>query len=468
MHYYIYPKGGNGKNIAKQIERFCGQDTYSFIDDSESNLSLEAQVSEIKKKILNEEAKILLASPRNENALLSKVKNHEIEVVFDGLKYLGDIINKYFKVKYEKDRVLGIILNGSGVEQKHLGSIPMLLKERDFKIVYLLSDYSYWGEELENRIRKNGDEYIYCDFEMVRELSFFPFLISQFGVLETHRDVRSLILYPSMEQLASPIYCEREYSNVEALVYYSVDYINIHSKRTYALISKQQSFCGIFPDPAHRLICGGYPSVDNQVEKSKNLDFSRIRDTVVFVSAQVDDNYLNKIEKIIKLLLEKKLRVLFKTCIPHEDIYLPIERKFAERFRDSSNFIFYIEPRLTVDEMERSIAFVGTFSSMMYSLPCITKRPSILLYPSRECLDEYSIVNDTFYNDELHIRIFEDDNQDIMQIIDELSTSKTCQNEWARKIENYCQNTLYNYGHASEYLADWIVQWYDNRELVAN
>ena len=48
----------------------------------------------------------------------------------------------------------------------------------------------------------------------------------------------------------------------------------------------------------------------------------------------------------------------------------------------------------------------------------------------------------------------------------ELAGNKAVQQQWREKIEDYCKNDLYHYGNASEFIAKWICNWYNNREIL--
>ena len=53
-------------------------------------------------------------------------------------------------------------------------------------------------------------------------------------------------------------------------------------------------------------------------------------------------------------------------------------------------------------------------------------------------------------------------------IIIKLSSNKNYQEHWRNKIEHYCKEDMYHYGRASEYLVEWINQWYKKREIMEN
>ena len=61
MHYYIYPKGRIGKTLGKMFEFLEMHDSYSFVDDCQEGITLNEQACDIKNKIKNGEAKVVIA-----------------------------------------------------------------------------------------------------------------------------------------------------------------------------------------------------------------------------------------------------------------------------------------------------------------------------------------------------------------------------------------------------------------------
>lgn len=103
---------------------------------------------------------------------------------------------------------------------------------------------------------------------------------------------------------------------------------------------------------------------------------------------------------------------------------------------------------------------------MVYSFPVQSGRPAILLYPSRNSIDESKLLKDTFFNSNLHMRFFKEEDDAILENIKKLAYNKEYQKKWQEKIEEFCNYDLYNYGCASEYIANWIIDWYNKRDLL--
>ena len=97
---------------------------------------------------------------------------------------------------------------------------------------------------------------------------------------------------------------------------------------------------------------------------------------------------------------------------------------------------------------------------MGYSYPPIAKRPALLIYP-----DDNGEL-DTYFNDKIHIKFHRGDFDGIINAVDCLANNLDTQKLWHNKIIDYCKNDLFNYGCASEFIAKWICDWYNNREIL--
>lgn len=406
---------------------------------------------------------MLLASPTYFDCLLDNALKLGVKECYDGVKLVAGKLNTYFKEKYKNQkRLIAIMLNGYELEQKHLGNIPNLLKQNGFNIVYIIPFSSRWVEGLENKVKNNCEDYIFAEFEFLESLDFFPLLIEQADAIKVNQNIKSLKLFTSMEQLCDIIFFSDEYLQAQDLSFYWSSYINIHFEGIYNEVLQRQKFCNIFPNPSPRLIKGGYPSIDRQSETL--IDFNVKRDTVIFAHLPVDNNN-QRFKRLITDLLENGFRVMLKAVTPHFEC-AEEESNFSKHFMHYPNFMYYTEPRLSKEEQERAITIIAQATSMGYSFPALCKRPSILLYPSRSLIPSDKLQRDTYYNDKLHIRIFEEEDAKFIDIVRRLANDKQYQQEWRSKIEDFCQNDIYHYGNASAYLANWIMDWYDRREIL--
>lgn len=407
---------------------------------------------------------MLLSSHNYFDSLLDNVLKIGIQECYDGVKLVANQMNAYFREKYKKQkRLIAVMLNGYELGQKHLGNIPELLKQNGFQVIYIVTFSSRWTEGLENKMKENSEEYIFAEFEFLESLDFFPLLIEQADAVKVNQNVKSLKLFTSMEQLHNPVFLWDSYCEAQNLSFSWSSYINIHFESIYDSVLQRQKFYDIFPDPSPRLIKGGYPSIDKQSEME--LDFNTKRDTIIFPSSSPLYDNIERFKKLIIWLLDGGFRVIFKTHAIHIE-YKNKEDDFAKYFMGYPNFVYYEEARLSKEEQERAIAIVTQVSSMGYSFPMVCKRPAILLYPSHSLIPNDRLQRDTFYNDKLHIRIFEEEDSKFVDIVKKLANSKYCQQEWRDKIEDFCKNDLYHYGNASKYLTNWIIDWYNKRDIL--
>ena len=465
MHYYLYPKGGNAKYCAWIIDflKSAGggflNASYSFVDDSDSKISLQENRNKIQQGIDCKQAKLCLTSIKYQDILLQNIINAEINQCYNGISMFADALNAYLMRKFKAKKVIGIVLKNHAIKQKYLGSIESILEQNGFVIIYILTYYNFIHYQIEEYCKQNKKHYIYCDYEVLERISFFPFVIDQSVGMKFHQDVASLKMIPSMDMYpcATHEYGQKCYD----LFLYQSRYINTHSQSLYELIYKKQTFGGAFGDVSYKLVKGGYPSIDEQTHDV--LDAKSKLDTVVIIGDTLCINFYCELVELIFKLIENGFRVLYKSTkrSPHNNI-----EKLRLKFAGKEYFVWYEESKLSVEELSRSIAALEYgISSMAYSYPVLTKKPSILLYFDI-CSSDSILQKDTFYHPSLHIRLCQDEIWNLLPILKNLAEDKIYQQQWREKIEDYCKNDLYHYGNASEFIAKWICDWYKKREIL--
>ncbi|MCI7047281.1 hypothetical protein [Helicobacter sp.] len=475
MHYYIYPMGINARAISHSIEllnKTLGKiDTYSYIDDKKEGIGLADIKDKLNISLQNGSGMILVSSKKYLDNILENLQENGIKECFNGIELIAKRINCYFRKKYYESRIVGILLDGYEVGQKHLGNIPNLLKKNGYKVVYLIHPQNEWLLELEEKMLHDGWEYIYVTDEILEHLDFFSLLIFQNERLTKFNPrVSSLKLFVTAEQMSNQaVLPSANYAAFECLSNCLCDYINTHSVslhkamlERYENLNREISFnCGVF-------LGGGYPSIDNQIQEF--VEQNSKRDSLIFVSSTTwyQKEMIDYVKEIIKKFIDD-FRIVFKShpiYSKREGFYN--ELNFKENFIGHSNFVYYTKARLSNDELNRSICLFTSTSSMGYSYPPIVKRPAILLYPIK------SAVKDVYYNPKIHIKFYKDCNMivdggegdNIKEVITKLSFDENYQKYWRDKIEHYCKEDMYHYGNASEYLVEWINQWYRKREIL--
>lgn len=520
MHYYIYPNGGNAKNIGFALEKMGARyldsmdldrmdsnsnlnksiessnkdsmqnrlneiknATFSFLDDKEENTSLATNAAQITAQIKSQNARLLISSKRIQDKLLDNARNLQIPKVVDGIDFSANALNEFYKMKFKDQKAIGILLGGFERNKKHLGSICQILEDRGFKLVYILPESSLWYEEIKADLISQEKEFVLGDVEFVEALCFFAFLLELANIQKPHPLVRSLKLVTSCELFSNLIVSPQDGVEVQNLSFYESSYVNCHTKRQYKRLLQMQSFRGANPNPAPKIVCGGYPSLEIDLarlsqERSKNtnliesdlysigLDLQTPRDSVICPSSHFNFKHPKEFEKIVKNLLKCGFRVVFKSC-PATPQTANEENIFAEKFKNFPNFVFYTAPRLNADEINRAIAIIECYSSMAWSFPLCSLRPAILLYPRKSSINAEILRDDFFYEDRLHIRLFKEQWINLPKILKKLQSEES-QKFWAEKIIDFRKNELFNFGRASEAIADFICEFFARREILEN
>ena len=482
MHYYLYPKGGNSQYCAWILEHLRGakysqngiyeeggggMNTYSFLDDCKKEEALEANSAKIRQEISEGKACLYLTSRQLQDKLLENVNRNGIKKCFDGIIILSGILNQYYKEKFYNKKIIAIVLKNHNVEQKSLGFMIDFLCQKGFSIVYIITYQNFIHKEIEQFLIKNHQNYIYANFEILAQLTFFPFVIDQSPGMKFHQNVSSLKMIPSMDMYPNPISHADVLRNYDLFLHYS-SYINTHSKTLYDITQKRQSFGGSFGDISHRLLKGGYPSLDKQIrllETQKRNNIIQKMDSVIIVGDTLCIKFYDILLEIIQNLLSLGIRVLYKPTNRHHEVEILNLKNF---FKEEYKFVWYSQQRLEKEELDRSfMAIEAGISSMAYTYPILTKKPCVLLYLQNNSWD-IALKNDIFYHPSLHIRLCQNEMESLEKIVYQLRKDKNYQEHWRNKIEHYCKEDMYHYGRASEYLVEWINQWYKKREIMEN
>ncbi|MCI5968903.1 hypothetical protein [Helicobacter sp.] len=433
-------------------------------------MCLKAVSSKVKKGINEGSAKLLLSSPKYYDLLLENLESQGIKQCYDGIEFIAGKINHYFKREYDCSNIVAVHLSGFSVEQKHLGNIIHYLKSAGLHIVYIFSLKHYWVKDIVKTMEARQELFVCADCEMLESLDFFPFIIEQGNVMKFHKNVKNLKIVTSMEQIPNQVCSSRESLEFLNMAFFMSSYVNIHSDSLYKVIAKLQEFGGNV-EPTLKFVKGGYPSIEKEVVAFEEFSKDVVsRDTVIFISCFLNFEFPEKLERFIAATLERGWRVIFKACPPLLGLGVETQERednFIKSFLKYDNFVYWdnSKARLNVEDLERSITMVELYSSMMYSYPVITMRPAILLYPDENEILKDVLENDSFYNENLHIRIFGNDINGFLATLESL-TKDSVKIEWKNRINHYRFMDLYNFKNSSEYIANWIINWYNKRKLL--
>lgn len=439
MHYYIYPAGGGGNCIAWLIEFFnCkegSQITYSFLDDSDAQRSLEYCYKEIK------DCEVLIASNRLYEKLADKLVAVGIKNFSNGIEMFAKKLNAHLS----NGKNVGLICDDYS-SQKHFGKIEEELKNRGFRVfsLKLFGSYEYFAD-----LASANELLITNDF--LSYLTFCPLMIGTTLHYTLHREVKYLNI-PSSYYIPNfhSYYHTREHL-ARILAHYEVasfinHYIVCSNKRSY------ESFAEFFDKNngyKERLLKFGYPSFDKEMQLYKKQQ-ECVKDTII-VPAVVSNVLLRDIaESLINALLDKtSYRIVYKTHNGHPELFEQ-EKQFCAQWLDRENFVFYTEANLTPQELKRSLTLIESRSSLLYTYPLITGKASILLQPDSKFLES---SEDNFYEERLHLKAL--CVEDVLEMIECLSDAQFCAKR-QEMIEHYRKNDAYCFGESSKAIAQFV------------
>ena len=417
--------------------------TYTFIDDSDKKKSLASCNKQIK------DCEVLIASDRFYERLVDNLLRLGIKNFSNGIKKFSERLNAYFASSNKK---IGLICDDFS-SQKHFGSIAEELSRMDFEIFYLKL---FGSHEYETDLNNKNELLIVSDF--LSYLNFFSIAIGTGWCYVLHREVKYINLFSCyyMPNFHS-YYHTKEHLGRIAGHYEIMSFMNYYivcsNKRSY------EKFVEVFEkNNGHkeRLLRLGYPSLDVGVELYEKQQ-KHSEDTIIIPAVVTNELLKEFTEDLINALLDKtQYRILYKTHNGHPELF-KLEKQFCEQWKGRRNFVFYSEPNLTTEELKRSITLIESRSSLLYTYPLITGKPSIIAYPDSKWITENPNIEDNFYEEKLQIKAF--CISDILDIIKCL-TNEEFSLKRKQMIEDYRKNDAYCFGESSKNIANFINEYF--------
>ncbi|WP_300955893.1 CDP-glycerol glycerophosphotransferase family protein [Helicobacter rodentium] len=354
----------------------------------------------------------------------------------------------HFNIKYN---VIGITYSrfSSG---KHLGKIGKILQERGYAVIYVVDDKNL--DNLPTHIQHNA---IYCPVQG----SYIGVLLNMFQLYITHLEPHTTpnwgnkVVYVShayIDPIASLIQRRRPLDD-----FWFSKKMGINGYRIVTSLSNYKIFKDKFDEFGYQdeLGCGGYPSLDSYI-----AEYEEISKEVecwgggnILIAINENDN-VQIIYEVLQKIQDKRLqsksdfKVIFR---PHPSLvksamYEMIYREFC----DKEWFIYDTSSRLSVEVMYSSLCLIGDYSSLVYTYSLCTLKPTILIAPKESLQNTYKGIS--FYNPILHICA--QTAQDIYKALECINQEN--KQERAKRIKEYREKEVFNLGHSSEFIADFI------------
>lgn len=149
-----------------------------------------------------------------------------------------------------------------------------------------------------------------------------------------------------------------------------------------------------------------------------------------------------------------------KSCIqkiilrPHPNIYKSaMFQGLVQEFSSYEWFVYDTSTRLSAETMHACFCLIGDHSSLVYTFPLCTLKPAILLVSDNKSLQN-SYQGIRFYNPILHF--YAQNAAECLQALEVVYTENHTIR--AKKIDDYRQKEVFNLGHSSAFIAEFILQ----------
>ncbi|OCR84727.1 hypothetical protein [Campylobacter fetus] len=463
---YIYPYGNFGKSIEKCLKAFNLQ--YNIIDDSNNKISLNNTNIDNKKDI------ILICIAENPNKIIDKLNlkgnfnhidgvlycldilktefkfdkpNHNYEDILaelfgitncldqnstsrsEFIKFFnqyGNFINNYYKNKFKDIQIWGGV-DVSFSNMKHLYKIPSILEQNGLNLIYIFQT-KYYKED------PNKKFIIILNYYLWHFLEFLPNILSSANMKVSNNTKLYFIEHAYCTPRVLPIISNNPKQELNGYLLKNKNNINlIGNKQDYEICEKIYNSI---------IIKAGYPSLDKNLENYSN-DCKKEWVMIAFVDDAIDENSAFNLAKV---LLENEYKVIARV---HPAFKENIKKLYSI---SNLNFIFD-ESGSPIESFKNSFTVITNHSSIAHTYPLTTLRKAILFMPSSS-LDK-EIYGKTFFDKNLHLKATNFD--EVLLNLKELEAKKDDLYE-QEKIRSYRNNEVYNLGHSSEFIANFILE----------
>lgn len=449
MQHFIYPKGITGEQLSIIMKELDGIDAH-FIDDSIEELSLEVQRHNIKPNDIVHLA--LGAGPNykdNFARITHKLQLHNIPYVTNTREFVVRYVEK-IKSDFENlgiTKFVGLSLDGF-ICNKHFGRLGIALANRFSNntgggggqngIIYLCADRDSYAQYLKEQCAIIKCFYISGDYWELLNVDIMV-------ITSDHRQMG----------------LKFNAANTIAIYHGLMDFSDTNDPYNLQLL-KQTNYIGVAgpkftpsPIPGLTIINCGYVGFDLPYEKIQNLAKLKHfeRDSVLFMPRPYsEDSPTKEAETMLPYIrsLLPHFRVIFKVKEP----YVTQMDAVIEEFKGESNFFIDRNPGASAESYLRSFCMVCSSTSAKRSYPMLSLCPSIVL-PFLERLKYAKVIGDKVdesigINLDTYITP-----QEMLEIVRDIHSNL---DKWNTKIQKYRDENIYNFGYASEALAEDIVK----------
>ena len=458
MHYYIYPRNWDAEDIALNLGAIDEKITFSFIDDSDLEISLESQ----KESIRSSDSIILIASKYRYFELAKKLETNGIQNYVDGLKFCANKINthykKYLQEQYGTRYSVGLLVTQLP-HSEHISAIIAELQNRKIPIVFFVSSeqtYKRYSTEF-NRI-----PVIMSRCDLISEISFVTLMHAMTHYVKIHSNVVS-ILNPQglLDPVQNYFYFSRDCADSLIGSRVGFDYIFCHTKKMLEFYGAKLSHL------IHRnqLVPVGYPSLDSYIQSYKdvvgNTDSSELDRKSVIVAFTVSITKNNRdvcsldIETLKELVenLLKKYKVIFR---PHPEsgkkkFMLEVVEYFSKLYR-KDRFVYDETPRLSSELMQEALAIVGNQTSLLQTFPYTTLKRGIIFVKERSIFKDSGLQPNDLADNVVHklaYTVF-----DVLEGLEEIQRENL--ENVASQILQAREREIFNVGCSSEKIVDFF------------
>ncbi|CAM2803329.1 CDP-glycerol glycerophosphotransferase family protein [Helicobacter burdigaliensis] len=445
MRYFIYPKGVNGEGIGHILTLLEPKAEICFIDDNNKKDSLEVKVLEIDKNDL-----VLNASTKYYKEIQNKLSRYGISSL-NGIEFCGKLLKETIEIYKKQNKYnfyIGIVISNKYIEG-HFVKIDEELSKLNFGIIYFV----FTKELYEKYAQKSFC--VLAPHTILETIDNVDMMLLANGE-PTHKNVVSVDFTHGFQ--GSSVYLFDQNVFDKDFFYHvcsCLDYRICGAKK----IEKVNKECFEKFESKTKSLRLGYMKLSKDYQEYCKFlqNKKRIDEEFVLLSF----TYLDNLE-IYKQIIEASLSLKKKVVISPHPVYADkIIGNMQKDLKNNENVFLNTDFLSRFEMFARSFCLITDCSSMGYTYPLTTAKPTIVYTEDKEHYFSLKFGEEHYFDERL--MFFCKGTKEIKSVFNQIELSIK-QGDYQKKIEDYRNYECFNFYNAKEKTIEWIQEYFNNKE----
>lgn len=441
MRCFVYPRGINGNMIGEILE-LLRNDEICYIDDNSVSENLEMQ-----KRHIGCQDLVLIASSRYYQKIHNRLLNEGIASI-NGIEFCGKLLNSLindFKVLDKCNFYIGIVIS-NGYTRQHFDEIDIRIKKCGFGIVYFVAT-----RKLYNEYQRKGF-CVLAGHAILEQINSVDMMLLANGE-PTHKNIVSVDLTHNFQGTSSYLFGEFD----RDFFFYASSSLN-YRVCSAKKIERANRECHEIFNPKIIDLRLGYMKLSKDY-KAYQQYITRYKKREEFVLLCFSFGYdVLMYRKLIAKIIQEGRKVV---VLLHPGCDVDIIHGIKGGLESYGDNVLYENSFLSRFEMfASSLCLITDASSMGYTFPLTTAKPSIVFTYNKGKYFSTRFKNEHYFDDKL---MYFCESIDQLKGVIDVALKDLNSGEYLARVNYYRMNECFNFFDAKEKLLQWIVDYFNKK-----